>query len=147
MDEIYRETLKGCYSYLLENVYFENLTDLLLQHGVLPKSTIEDINSLSKRQEQTQKLLDCISRRNNEAFESFMMCLEDSDQKHIADKLRDRLFELAPTIYKDTNMNNGFVPIEGIHPSWLRNSFKLMMLSSAYVSWPGFSASDPPKFR
>ena len=87
MDEIYRETFRKCYVYLVENIQYKDLNDELLQQEVLPMSTLEDINTLSNRREQVRKLLDVLPRRSNETFNIFLGCLVNTDQKHIADEL------------------------------------------------------------
>lgn len=109
MDEIYKKTFTNCHTYLVDNILYDDLADLIFQHEVLPRSTIEDINSFQNRREKVRKLLEVLPRRSNETFETFLQCLKNSNQSHIAKKLTDNLNEIH--LQKLQNLfENNFLP-------------------------------------
>lgn len=136
MDEIYKKTFTNCHTYLVDNILYDDLADLIFQHEVLPRSTIEDINSVTNRREKVRKLLEALPRRSNETFETFLQCLKDSNQNHIAKKLTDKLNEIHLQTLSNLFQNN-FLP-----PSKEPHSFVDCESLSHHTKLPGKSLPE-----
>lgn len=117
MDEIYKKALTNCHTYLVDNILYDDdlLVDLIFQHDVLPRATIEAINSLPDRRKKVRKLLEVLPRRSNETFETFLQCLKNSNQDHIAKKLTDELNKMHLQTISNLFENNFLPPSKEPH--------------------------------
>lgn len=96
MDQIYREVFRKCYSFLVANIEYDDICDLLIQYEVIPEMIAEDIDSLgNNRRAKVRKLIDFLSKRSNETFATFVKCLTESKQGHVAKTITDKLNEMG----------------------------------------------------
>ena len=86
----HRQLIRRNYVQLLEliDAKYSSLLDLLFSSGVIDRREDEQIRSAPTSIEQTEKLLAFISRKSSETFQQFIRCLDEAQQKHVADLLR-----------------------------------------------------------
>lgn len=94
MNAYFRKALTISRVYLVENIDYENLKDFLLEYGILSGSILETIDSLPNRRQKVREMLDCLPRRADIVFPTFLVSLSRSNQHHISMKLYESAIKL-----------------------------------------------------
>lgn len=94
MNAYFRKALTISRVYLVENIDYENLKDFLLEYGILSGSILETIDSLPNRRQKVREMLDCLPRRADVVFPTFLVSLSRSNQHHISMKLYESTITL-----------------------------------------------------
>lgn len=94
MNDYFRKTLTNSRVYLVDNIDYDSLRDFLIESETLPVNLIENIDSNPNRRRRVREMLDCLPRRPDFAFSTFLASLHKSKQQHIADKLYEEACSL-----------------------------------------------------
>lgn len=106
MNTYFRKALTISRVYLVENIDYENLKDFLLEYEILSGSILETIDSLPNRRQKVREMLDCLPRRADVVFPTFLVSLSRSNQHHISMKLYESTIKLIDS--NDFLLKNSF---------------------------------------
>ncbi|CAC5407344.1 unnamed protein product [Mytilus coruscus] len=92
MEQKHKNVLQTSFNYLIKNLHnVDAICDELIQDNVLTAGMNDSIkHKKPKPTGQTRELLSILPRRGNKAYASFIKALDDTDNKELADYLREK---------------------------------------------------------
>uniref|UniRef100_H3BFW5 Caspase 9 n=1 Tax=Latimeria chalumnae TaxID=7897 RepID=H3BFW5_LATCH len=91
MDDRQRKILQRNRAMLVEKLDPSKIYDLLISKDVFTQDMIEEIKAAGPRRDQARQLVTDLQTRGSQAFSIFLECLKETEQRNLADLLREGL--------------------------------------------------------